>query len=193
MARARRTIDWEPAAERPLGRQSRPPASGVRAVRLVRDAMTWPAAVVGSRATAYSVERLAHEGGFHHFPVLEGRELVGMLCICDLWTVDGSAEIHTCMSAPAVSVPSGASLMEAARIMDVHDIDSVPTLWLDMWGVLTRGDLVRAGVCDEADRPRCYGCDGWHHVRPSRAWPDRYCCLECRLAGEPGADGRLAQ
>jgi CBS-domain-containing membrane protein len=172
-------LDWQAEGERE-------PVSGVGSVQQVRDVMSWPAAVVAPGDTAASAARLGDQGGFHHFPVVDTGDVIGVVCVCDLWTARPTELVRSCMTVPVITVQSGAAATLAARLMNDHDIDALPTLWLDAWGIVTRGDLVRAGICDEADRPRCFACGGWHHVRPSRTWPDRYGCLECMQAEDGG-------
>ena len=45
-------------------------------------------------------------------------------------------------------------------------------------GIITRGDLERAGAIDPSLRPACVGCGGHHHVNGDRGVPFCPCCLE---------------
>jgi CBS domain-containing protein len=157
----------------------RPPPSGVRLVLQVRDVMSWPAAVVMPDTPAGYAATAAVENGFHHFPVVERGKLVGVICTCDLADADPRDGVGTCMTEHPVTVPPHATLAEAHQTMEDHGVDCLVASWLDAWGIITRGDLVRAGVCDDHDRPQCTACGARHHVRPAPRSARRWLCIDC--------------
>jgi CBS domain-containing protein len=150
-----------------------------RPSRSVRDVMSWPALAVTPRFAAAYALRLAAEGGFHHLPVLDAGKLVGLVCTCDLLEAPPLATIAAVMSSPAITVRSTASLANALVLMEDNDVDCLPTHWLGAWGVVTRGDLCRAGACDDSDRPQCLACGSAHHVRRDPRDENQYVCIDC--------------
>jgi CBS domain-containing protein len=50
---------------------------------------------------------------------------------------------------------SDASLTHAAELMDDYGVDCLPSQWMGLLGVITRGDLVRYSV---SERRRCVAC-----------------------------------
>jgi CBS domain-containing protein len=156
-----------------------PPPSGVRLRMQVRDVMSWPAAVVTPETPTAHALRLATENAFHHFPVVAGRSLVGVICTCDLSNAGQLEEVGNRMSAQPVSVEADATLADASVQMDEAGVDCLLVSWLDAWGIITRGDLVRAGACDDHDRPHCTTCGARHHVRPAPRSARRWLCIEC--------------
>ncbi len=151
--------------------------------RVVRELLCKPPAVVDLRTPAGAARLLAAELGVHHLPVLdEGGEPAGMLCTCDLRGVADEVKVVDCMSAPPLTIEASASLADAAQMLCALDVGAL--LVLDesrLMGVVTRGDLRRAGLLSDLDVPRCEGCEGRHHVRID-PHTGHALCLACRDA-----------
>jgi CBS domain-containing protein len=98
---------------------------------------------------------LMRSRGIHHLPVVEDERVVGIVAERDLLLAAanfGSAEvpIREIMQGPPVCVPEGAQLKEAARLLVVRHIGSLPVLDADgaLVGIITETDIfkVTAGM-----------------------------------------------
>lgn len=167
---ASRSAPWPP---RPAERDE--PAD--RTAR-VADAMSWAPVTVSPEAPALFAASLAASKGFSHLPVRAGDQLVGMLCTCDLWDASPRTIVAERMSVPVLVTEENETLRSAAARMKIHDVGCLPVVVAGrIYGILTRGDLRRAGLL--RSDPVCVTCGSRHHVRGQF-------CLECLDAVEPG-------
>ncbi len=106
------------------------------------------AITVEPQDTALEVDRLCHERGFRHLPVLEDGHLVGILSDRDLrrhggGEVAGTTPVREMMSAPVHTTRPTAPLSEAVERMLERRISALP-----VWepeaplGILTRVDVI---------------------------------------------------
>ncbi len=137
--------------------------------------------VVGPHAKAKDVELLAANLGVHHLPVVDDvGETVGVLCTCDLRSVQPETEVVECMSAPPVTIDAAAHIREAAKMIRVLDLGALLVMEDSrLLGVITRGDLRRAALLTETERPRCAVCNGRHHVRIDPG-SGHALCMDCQ-------------
>lgn len=90
---------------------------------------------------------LARDRGVEHLVVLRDGELLGIVCRCQLAGGAAGRVVGECMARQAWSLPGRATLADAAAVMRERGVG-----WLAvvddgvLLGVVTRGDLVRAGV-----------------------------------------------
>jgi CBS domain-containing protein len=93
-----------------------------------------------------AADRVAAREGVHRLLIIDGGELVGVVCRHDLqiWPGDRVA-LHMCRRVYVIS--AAATLGEAAAAMHTLDIACLPVVrdWR-LVGIITRGDLVRAGL-----------------------------------------------
>jgi len=149
--------------------------------RIAADLVERLPAVVAPTTRVQDAERLAMLTGVHHLVVVgPAREPLGVLCTCDLDGCDPALEVSQCMSTPADTVDGAVSVGELVDLVRHRHRGCVPlTEEGRVRGIVTRGDLRRAGVLSEEDCPRCAICGSFHHVRvdgPSGA----QLCLQCR-------------
>ena len=103
-------------------------------------------------------------GRVRHMPVLEGERLVGIVTQRDLLAATLSAAFHVdpaqrralmrvvearnVMTTDVVSVGTGTTLAQAARLMLERQIGCLPVLSGEGWlvGLVTESDLLRAGI-----------------------------------------------
>jgi signal-transduction protein with cAMP-binding, CBS, and nucleotidyltransferase domain len=130
--------------------------------RLIKDVMSWPAVVVAPALSANIAIQQALQNGCHHLPVVLHADVLGVACTCDLAEAAPHEAVATRLRRRPVSISPTATLAEAAERMDDSGINSLVTLWRSCRGIVTRGDLVRAGV---SRRRTCQSCAGGHHVR----------------------------
>ncbi|HEX3694875.1 MAG TPA: CBS domain-containing protein [Polyangia bacterium] len=135
----------------------------------VSSAMTHPVITIDPLFTAGRALALADRHGISHLPVAwPESELLGMVCVCDLWPMDRDALVIHHMSLPVVTVGARETLAQAANLMRLNDVGSLPVVdWQQrLIGMLTLGDLVRASILTVEDLPpACMACKSRHHVR----------------------------
>ena len=154
------------------------PTTGRPSRARVRDAMSWPALALQLEAGT-NVRRaltLADEHAVHHFLVLKTVELVGIVCTCDLVEASSGSLIETLMSTNVITVSDAAQLWRAAARMDDYHVNCLPTFSHGAWGVLTRGDLERAGACA---RLHCHACGACHHLHAHPFYDAQWFCPDC--------------
>jgi hypothetical protein len=111
-------------------------------------------------------DELAIREGLHHLLVVSSAALVGVCCRCDL-SMEGGRRVSTCMSTEIFAIHPTASLGAAVSALRWLRIGFLPVVADGfLVGVITRGDLRRAGIPEELLAPR--PCDA-HCVRPSLA------------------------
>jgi CBS domain-containing protein len=148
--------------------------------------------VVSPHMKARDVELLAANLRVNHFPVVdEGGELVGILCSCDLRSVRPDTEVVECMSCPPVTVDGAVPVREAAEMIRALDLGALLVLEESkLLGLITRGDLRRAALLTETERPRCSVCNSRHHVR-IHPGSGAALCLDCQDRSRRDVFGRL--
>jgi CBS domain-containing membrane protein len=142
-------------------------------------------------------DELARAAGIEHLLVVEGDELRGVLCRCDLLQPPEDGEtVAERMTAPVIALPVvEATLGDVAAVMREHRIGCVPIV--DRWhlyGVVTRGDLRRVGIDEDLfGVARCASCGSEHGIHPDPQRGDAVAyCLEClELSRSPVVYGEL--
>src|SRR5579883_1181682 len=113
--------------------------------------MHWPIVTVAARTRVADAQRIAAEHGVRHLVVIEADDMVGVLCTCDLRTAKPDDRVGDRMSRRVRTVEPGAALETAADVMRRSDVGCLPvTVSGKLVGMLTRGDLRRAGFPDPA-------------------------------------------
>ncbi len=174
---------WPPL----LDEDSLPPESGIRLAapsarqsearsRLVHEVMSWPAHPVNPFSSTCHALAIVERLGLHHLPVVTFDELIGVVCACDLREAPRDALVHEYMSDDPVTIDANASLIDAADLMEVSDTGCLLVTWNGSFGVLTHGDLCRAGLLDPAERLTCASCGAHQHMSRFSGGP---CCPDC--------------
>jgi len=141
--------------------------------RRVTELMSWALLTAPTTMTCGEALGLAAARGVHHIPVLDGGVMVGIVCTCDLSEAPADAPIGSYLCAPVATIPASCSSNEALASMRRHDVGALPVLYHGfLIGIVTAGDLVRAHVLAEEDRPTCAECGAHHHVRTPGADDD---------------------
>jgi len=170
-----------------LGRRAQAPHDGIarwldgpRGDR-VQDVMSRRVLTVCIRTAVADVERLAREREVSKILVSDGAILVGILCICDLRDSEPSSPILRFMSTPVVCASPDETIQGAAARMRSYEIGVLPvTEHGDVVGVVTQGDLARAGLSiDLRDRRRCDACRTGRHVREDTKGRSARLCSDC--------------
>ncbi len=148
--------------------------------RRVTELMSWALLTAPVTMSCKEARALAAARAVHHIPVLDGGVMVGIVCTCDLREAREDEPLGRRMHVPVATINANAPGSEALALMRRHDVGALPVLYHGfLIGIVTAGDLVRARVLAEHERPVCAGCGAHHHVRPSE--PDgALLCLACR-------------
>ena len=163
---------------------------GGRAPRLlarVSEIMTAPVVATDPLSTVGRAHSLADRHGFCHLPVAWGDgELVGILCVCDLWGAKAHELVIQHMSLPVVTVSARDTVLRAAEISRERDVGCLPVLdeHKRLCGILTEGDLLRVGAIGvDQLPPACVACGSRHHVRATEPFRSARSastlCLRC--------------
>jgi predicted transcriptional regulator len=154
----------------------------------VSDSMSLPVLTVGPDARVGEVLALADSNGVHHFPLVAGGKLVGIVCTCDLQELSPEAKVMQAAWRFVVTVPLESMLIDAARLMALHGVGSVVVMNAGhIGGIVTREDCIRAAP--ELEQllwdARCVACGSRFHLRPG---PDGHCiCHDCQVRARDGA------
>lgn len=167
----------EPASARDGDRSPALPRNGDRRVT---ELMSWALLTAPITMSCKEARALAAARAVHHIPVLDGGLMVGIVCTCDLRNAHENEALGNRMRTPVATISANSSSNEALAAMRRQDVDALPVLYHGfLIGIVTTGDLVRAHVLPEHERPTCSVCNQHHHVR--RSEPDGAPrCLACR-------------
>lgn len=128
-----------------------------------------------------AAEQRARTHGVRHLFVVDEGKLVGVMCRCDLYPEpDPRDEVATRMASDVYVLDPAATLAEAAAAMRSLGVGCLPVVRDERpVGLVTRGDLRRAGVPEPAlGAHRCLECGSVHGVRPDAHSGLEY-CLDC--------------
>jgi CBS-domain-containing membrane protein len=167
---------------------------GGRAPRLlarVSEIMTAPVKAVDPLATVGRAEALAAHHHVNHVPIAwDDGELVGITCLCDLWTARPHELVIQHMRVPVVTVQASETVLRAAELMRERGVGCLPVLdeRRRLCGIVTEGDLMRAGAIGvDHLPPACMSCGSRHHVRAGVAGRTTSTVAYCvRCLGGPG-------
>jgi CBS domain-containing protein len=111
----------------------------------IAELMSMPAIAIGPDARKAEVLALAATHAIHHFPILSGTQLIGLVCVSDLVTATPESEVIHWAWRHVVTAEPQCSPDDAARLMRLHDVDSVVVVDEGgVWGIVTREDLLEA-------------------------------------------------
>jgi CBS domain-containing protein len=149
-------------------------SSGHGVSRLVETVMT-PLPVTISRWSSVDLAlALAEDARVDHLLVMDSGRVVGVLCVCKLWEAQPDDLLATHMTPHVISIGSRMSIREAAWVMQRFEIGCLPVMANRcLAGVITRGDLARAGIHVLETGPVCASCGDHRHVRGDA-------CFSCR-------------
>jgi CBS domain-containing protein len=147
----------------------------------VANVMTGAVVVVEASTAVADAGWIAGEEGIHHLIVLDSGMLVGVVCEYDLALVQRDVCVRDCMSAPAVCIDWQAPLADAAHLMLERAIGCLAVVaGADLVGIVTRGDLRRAGLAfDDVASAVCASCGTDDHVRLDPRTGGAAFCIEC--------------
>lgn len=114
---------------------------------LVSEAMNRLLVAVPPEATAAVAAEVARAARSEHLVVLDGGNLVGVLCTCDLDGADADELVAERMSLPVLTIRPDATLEDAADTMCECGVGCLPVACGGLLlGMLSEDELERAGV-----------------------------------------------
>lgn len=143
--------------------------------------MSQPLQVVTLDQTCREILELSSQKGIHHFPIAEGRALVGFVCTCDLRGAPLDAPIARFASRHPVTVSPRCSAVDAAWLMLLNSVGSLVVAdQRGLQGIVTCEDLraMDAECARVLEAARCAECGAGTHLRPGPG--GRWQCVECR-------------
>lgn len=153
---------------------------------LVQEHMTRHIVAVSPRASIATAEKVLSLHRCRHLIVLERGELVGVTCICDLRKAPPGGRVVERLH-PLVTVQASATMIGAAAVMRSQRVGCLPVVSSGLLlGILTRGDLVRAGMEPElSGRATCASCGFAHNLAEDSRTPGVTFCQFCRERASP--------
>ena len=152
--------------------------------------MSAPVLTIGPDALVDDVLTLAESRGVHHFPIVDGGRLIGIVCTCDLEELGPTDRVIRVAWRHVITLPAEAELADAARLMVMQGVGSIVVLDARrICGMLTREDLIRGDPALEQHlaEAQCSACGARKHLRPG---PSGTClCQECHRRAKQ--DGEL--
>jgi len=124
---------------------------------LVSEAMNRTVVAVSPDARVGEAVEEARRAGAEHLLVLDGEDLVGILCTCDLRDSGADELVADCMSVPVMTVRPDARVEDAAATLADCDLGCLPVaLGGLILGTIGDPELARAGVGACAERRHCH-------------------------------------
>ena len=153
--------------------------------RKIQGIMSTPVLSVRPEVPVIEALSFAQDHHIHHIPVLFRHGPVGLLCTCDLGDLQLAAPVGPSVHTPAATIPSSASCLTAAQLMDVDGVESLLVTDRDrVVGIVTRRDLARAGLPGSIlQRWQCVYCGSLEHVHEVGGVGS--VCADCRERLEP--------
>lgn len=147
--------------------------------KYVVDVMTADPVVVGPDEDSWRAEQLAEARGVHDLLVIDEYALVGVVCLCELYDTEPSTPVSAKMR-KAITIEDQQTAAAAAELMDRCAVGCLPVVdWAGtLRGIVTRHDLVRAGVLTPDAIRSCASCGSTHGLC-SRAADQPSFCLRC--------------
>lgn len=149
--------------------------------KYVSDVMTPNPVLVGPDTAVWIAECLAQRNGVHELLVVNGYHLTGVVCRCDLSRADADATVRDCMRTPPITIDDRDTVVAAERLMERCSVGCLPVVdWAGcLRGIVTRHDLVTAGVLPASEVGGCASCGSSHGLFALPCDPNAAFCTRC--------------
>jgi len=128
--------------------------------------MSTPIVVLDPNTNVGEMLRVSERLSIHHFPLVNERGLLGVVCTCDVEGARPEQALWEFARRAPITVGPDASAREAARYMMRERVGSVIVVDDDgLWGILTRDDLAET-VPTLMQHLHCVHCSSRQHLRP---------------------------
>lgn len=147
----------------------------------VGDVMSRPVVVLPRSARVSQVFAEAATKRVHHFPIIDGKKVVGFICTCDLIDVPADELVLPRAWHHPASVSPTCTVTDAARLLLMHGVGSLLVMAPDgLRGIITADDLRELGpdLAALLETARCTVCGAGEHLRPSMY--GRLICAYCK-------------
>ena len=147
---------------------------------LVSEIMSQPVLVVGPDSSVRELFELSRRRLVHHFPILERGALFGIVCTCDLRDAPPDAKVRAFARRDVATIDAAQSAADAARVMAERAVGSAVVVGPEgVYGIVTRGDLLRLGAsANLLEESQCACCGSHEHLRGG---PDgAFLCADCK-------------
>jgi CBS-domain-containing membrane protein len=149
--------------------------------KYVVDVMTPNPVLVGPETAVWIAECLAQRKGVHELLVVNGYHLTGVVCRCDLSRADADSAVRDCMRGPPITIDDQDTAIAAEQLMERSAVGCLPVVdWAGcLRGIVTRHDLVAAGVLSASQVRGCASCGSSHGLFALPCDPDAEFCVRC--------------
>ncbi len=148
--------------------------------------MTSNPIVVAPETMTWSAECLAHRSSVHDLLLVRSYRLIGVVCRCDLYAAEAGARVQDCMRKNPVTIDDQQTAEAAEQLLERCAIGCLPVVdWSGcLKGVLTRRDLMNAGVVPREAVRTCVSCGSTHGFPGSSDESDVSFCVRCIEQGQ---------
>ena len=128
--------------------------------------MSTPVVSLDPKTTVGELLQTAERLSIHHFPLVDGAGLFGLVCTCDVEGARPEQAVSQFVHRAPVTVPPEAKAHEAAARMMRQGVGSVLIADAEgVWGILTRDDLAET-VPELMQTIHCRSCSSRQHLQP---------------------------
>lgn len=148
--------------------------------RIVSDISHQPLVSVGPGASVAEAVALATARDIHHVPILQGHQLLGIVCTCDLGGAPRDLRVLQLARRNVVTVEPECTVQEAARLMIANIVGSLLVRSRNgQWGIVTRSDLLQSHADVESllSELHCAVCGATRHLFQNPG--NGYVCAPC--------------
>ena len=147
------------------------------------DRMTRRVVAVAPRTSVAGARLLADQKSADHLLVLDGDELVGVVCpVCDLAHADAGRLVERYMRSPVLTIDVESSIEAAEALMCACHVGCLPVMVGPViLGTVTLDDLGPGRPGGEAEAHVCAACGARNHLAPVGGDDAPLFCVRCRM------------
>jgi acetoin utilization protein AcuB len=153
--------------------------------------MNRPIVAVAPRTQIGEAQAIARDRRVRHLLVVDEHDLVGVVSVGDFRSASETVPVMERMQFPVLTIEQAATIHDAAAMLRERHVGFLPVVSGEsVVGVVTRGDLLRAGLSlDEVlGDDMCASCHRYHDVHPFRVGHDVQFCEDCLDRAVPAED-----
>ena len=144
--------------------------------------MNRPIVAVAPKTRIGEAQAIARERRIHHMLVVDEEDVVGVVSVGDFQSASENVRVAERMQSPVLTIEQAATLHDAANLLRERHVGFLPVVSGEqIVGVVTRGDLLRAGLSTEEvlGDDICASCRVYHNVHHRRAGGEVQFCEDC--------------
>jgi CBS domain-containing protein len=157
----------------------RPWAMSTHPFRLISEVMTRPVYAIAPGTHVAEVFSASERLHVHHFPIVSGGKVVGIICTCDLLEAQPDAEVSGWARRDVATLEPTATAQQAATLMRNQEVGSVVIVESShLRGIVTREDLASdPSLALTLEEGHCSACGTRKHLR--RGPNELFLCDDC--------------